>query len=164
MTDGPPLTLPYRAGPAIADEVRFYGGLGVETGGFLLAAEGRGSVTIVAFAGESGITRQRRLFQVSALGLDALFGFAEDRGCWVPAQFHSHLGEAFLSLTDQQHGLRVNGFASAVVPDFADPPASPTGWSWWRFAGDRWAHDRVPVIAEADLELVVFDEDGVRGK
>ena len=37
------LEVPVAVGPAIAGEVRHYGELGVETGGFLLAREGTSS-------------------------------------------------------------------------------------------------------------------------
>jgi hypothetical protein len=103
------------------------------------------------------------MFQVSELAMDRLFEFAADRGYWVPAQFHSHLARAFLSVTDQEHGLRVNGFTSAVVPDFADPPASVAAWSWWRFGSGGWVAAPAPHTADGDVEVVIFDEDGVRG-
>ena len=115
MTAQPRLTLPDATGRVIAAEVRRFGRRGVETGGFLLAPEGQRAVTIVAFAGEMGIIRRRLFFQVSALALDQLFGFAGERACWVPGQFHSHATGAFLSFTDQEQGLRVQGFTSAVV-------------------------------------------------
>jgi hypothetical protein len=158
-----PLAVPAGAGPVIADEICRYGRRGTETGGFLLAPEGTGSVSIVAFAGAAGITRRRLLFQVSELALDRLFGFAAARRCWVPAQFHSHAAGAFLSVTDQEHGLRVSGFASAVVPEFADPPAAVAAWSWWRFDDGEWVGAPAPRTADGDLEAVIFDEDGVRG-
>jgi hypothetical protein len=135
----------------------------LETGGFLLAASGTGLASIVAMAGSAGITRHRLAFQVSELALDQLFGFAADRGCWVPAQFHSHAAAAFLSITDREHGLRVHGFTSAVVPDFAHPPAALAAWSWSRFADGCWIAAPCPLAADGGLEVVTFDEDGVRG-
>ena len=119
------LEVPVAVGPAIAGEVRHYGALGVETGGFLLAREGTSSVCTVAFAGSTGIVRHRLQLQISEIALDKLFAFAGEEGCWVPAQFHSHAEEAFLSRTDREYGLRVPGFISAVVPDFA--AARPAG-------------------------------------
>jgi len=164
MTAAIPLDIPAVAGPAIAAEVRRYGALDVETGGFLLAPEGTGSVCTVAFAGTSGITRRRLQLQISEIALDKLFAFASEQGCWVPSQFHSHAGEAFLSWTDREHGLRVPGFTSAVVPDFADPPASPDAWTWWLFSQGEWHPVDCPRAVDRDLRQVTFDEDGVRAR
>lgn len=158
-----PIAMPPDAGAVIAEEICRYGRQGVETGGFLLAPAGASSISVVAFAGEAGVTRRRLMFQVSELALDQLFEFVADRGYWIPGQFHSHFARAFLSVTDQEHGLRVNGFASAVVPNFADPPASVTAWSWWRFGSGGWVAASAPHTADGDVEVVIFDEDGVRG-
>lgn len=164
MTTRPssPFALPTAAGQVIAEEVRQFGQRRVETGGFLLVPREHTTVTVVAFAGEAGIIRKRLLFHVSALALDQLFGFADQRSCWVPAQFHSHAAGAFLSFTDQQLGLRVNGFTSAVIPCFADPPAGVAAWGWWRFSTEDWAPCRSPRIEGGGLEVVTFDEEGVR--
>jgi proteasome lid subunit RPN8/RPN11 len=158
------LDVPAGVGLAIADEVRRYGALGVETGGFLLASEGTGAVRVVAFAGTAGIIRHRLQLQISEIALDRLFAFAEEQGCWVPAQFHSHAGEAFLSQADREYGLRVPGFISAVIPGFADPPARPDAWTWWRFDGTEWNPARSPEAGRRDMLQVVFDEDGVRDR
>jgi hypothetical protein len=160
----PPLGLPAMAGHAIAREVRQFGQRRVETGGFLLAPRGQGAVTVMAFAGEVGIIRERLLFQVSALALDQLFGFADQRSCWIPAQFHSHAAGAFLSRTDQQLGLRVKGFTSTVIPDFANPPCEVTAWGWWRFSSEDWIPCQPPQIEGDDLEVVTFDEEGVHAQ
>jgi hypothetical protein len=158
---GLPFALPAMAGHAIAEEVRQFGQRGVETGGFLLAPRGQGAVSVMAFAGEVGIIRERLQFQVSALALDQLFGFADRRSCWIPAQFHSHAVGAFLSRTDQQLGLRVRGFISAVIPDFANPPSGVAAWGWWRFSSEDWIPSPPPQIEGDDLEVVTFDEEGV---
>lgn len=158
------LTIPVTAGLAIAEEARRFGQRDVETGGFLLAPRGQGAVTVVAFAGQAGITRHQLRFRVSALALDQLFGFADQRACWVPAQFHSHAAEAFLSFTDQQHGLRVSGFTSAVIPRFADPPASASAWGWWRFSSEDWTPCQPPQIDGHEVEIVILDEEGVRAQ
>jgi len=160
----PRLALPAIAGHIIAEEVRQFGQRGVETGGFLLAPRGQGTVTVMAFAGEAGIIREHLLFQVSALALDQLFGFADQRSCWIPAQFHSHTAGPFLSITDQQLGLRVNGFTSAVIPHFANPPAKMTGWGWWRYSSEGWAPCQPPQIIGNDMEVVTFDEEGVHAQ
>lgn len=164
MTAAMPLDVPAAAGPAIAAEVRRYGALDVETGGFLLAPERTVAVCTVAFAGTSGITRRRLQLQISEIALDQLFAYAGTQGCWVPAQFHSHAGEAFLSRTDREYGLRVPGFISAVIPGFADPPMSPDAWTWWRLDRDEWHTVGSPSAGGCDLRQVVFDEDGVRGR
>jgi hypothetical protein len=158
------LDVPAEAGPAIADEVRRYGALDVETGGFLLAPEGTATVCTVAFAGTSGITRRRLQLQISEIALDQLFAYVGKQACWVPAQFHSHAEEAILSRTDREHGLRVPGFISAVIPRFADPPASPDTWTWWRFDGTGWQPVGSPRAGHRDLRQVIFDEDGIRDR
>jgi len=156
-----PLTVPREISSAIADEVRRYGKMNVETGGFLLAPQGTEAVSTVAFASVKGIVRHRLRFQISEIALDRLFGFAESTGCWIPAQFHSHAGCAFLSRTDREHGLRVPGFISAVIPDFADPPAEVTAWTWWRFNQGDWAPASSPHTAKRDLRQVIFAEEGI---
>jgi hypothetical protein len=158
------LTVPAAAGLVIAEEVRWFGRRDVETGGFLLAPQGQGTVVVVAFAGQAGITRHRLLFQVSPLALDRLFGFADQRACWVPAQFHSHATEAFLSPTDQQNGLRVSGFTSVVIPRFADPPPDVAAWGWWQFSGPDWTRCWPPGVEGHEVEVVIFDEEGVRAR
>jgi len=164
MTAASVLEVPAAAGLAIAAEVRRYGELDVETGGFLLAPEGSGSVCTVAYAGAKGITRYRLQLQISEIALDKLFAFASTQGCWVPAQFHSHAGSAFLSRIDREYGLRVPGFTSAVVPAFADPPVNPDAWIWWQFDHGDWYPVDGPRTADRDLRQVTFDEDGVRAR
>jgi hypothetical protein len=158
------LELPAGAGRVIASDVGRYGALGVETGGFLLALTGTGSVSTVAFAGTRGITRHRLRLQISEIALDQLFGFAEQHSSWVPAQFHSHAGKAFLSQTDREYGLRVPGFISAVIPEFTEPPEHPDAWTWWRFDGPDWNETSRPQAGSGDVRQVIFDEDGVRDK
>ncbi len=162
MTGSSRLTVSGRTGPVVAEEVRRYGRVGVETGGLVLAGYGTSSVSIAAFAGTTGITRSRLQLQISDLALDRLFGFAEQQRCWIPAQFHSHAERAFLSETDRDHGLRVQWFVSAVIPDFAAPPTRVTAWKWWRFGTEDWLAVSSPPIDHGDLRLVIFDEDGVR--
>jgi hypothetical protein len=160
----PPFALPDLAGCVIANEVRQFGQRGVETGGFLLAPRAQGTVTIMAFAGEVGIVRERRLFQVSAFALDRLFDFADQRSCWIPAQFHSHAVAAFLSPTDQQLGLRVEGFTSTVIPNFANPTSKVSAWGWWRFLSEDWIACQPPHTEGDGVEILIFDEEGVRAQ
>ena len=76
------LGMPSAAALAIAEEIRRFGRQSLETGGFLLAPEGTDRVTFVALAGDTGIERSWGLFEISAIALDRLFGFAssEDPG------------------------------------------------------------------------------------
>ena len=152
MTTAMPLDVPAAAGPAIANEVRRYGALDVETGGFLLAPEGTGSVCTVAFAGTSGIIRRRLQLQISEIALDQLFGFAEEQGCWVPAQFHSHAGES-VPVADRPRARP----ASPRVhlrrhPRFRRPARrSPDAWTWWRFGRAEWHPADSPSSVEAAI-------------
>lgn len=156
------LTVPRETSHAIVGEVRRYGAKDVETGGFLLAPRGSEAITTVAFAGVKGIVRHRLYFEISEIALDRLFGFAEDAGCSIPAQFHSHAGLAFLSRTDREHGLRVPDFISAVIPDFTAPPEEMSAWTWWRFNHGDWHATNSPRTTNGDLHLIIFDEDGIR--
>jgi hypothetical protein len=101
---------------------------------------------------------------VSAFALDRLFDFADQRSYRIPAQFHSHATAAFLSHTDQQLGLRVKGFTSTVIPDFANPTSKVAAWGWWRFFSEDWDACQPPRIEGGDVEIVVFDEVGVRAQ
>jgi hypothetical protein len=115
------LILPEPATAAMLADVTRFGGKSVETGGFLLAPRDEDTIAIVALAGAAGIVRRRRMFQVSEIALDRLFAHADRRELWIPAQFHSHGGAAFMSPTDIAHGLSVEGFVTTILPDFASP-------------------------------------------
>lgn len=157
------LVVPGTIGARIAAEVRRYGALDVETGGFMLApAPEPMRVSIVALAGERGVTRRWGLFRVSGRAIDRLFAWADEQGMRIPAQFHSHKLGAFLSPTDQRDGFNVKDFISAVVPQYADPPADPTAWGWWLFDGEAWIATAPPAVSAQGAPVVVFDEDGVR--
>lgn len=147
----------------VLGETRTYGQQGLETGGFLLASVGSESLTGVALAGDAGITRYRQLFQVSEGALDRLFTFADDRGLWVPVQFHTHAAMPFMSWTDQRYGLRVEGFVSTIIPHFAAPPDDIGFWGWWQFQQGDWRRCTPAKILPVELDFViVFDEDGIR--
>lgn len=163
MNDGDDfISLPAMAVDATADEVGTYGKRDVETGGFLLASPDKPEISVVAFAGDVGIVRRRYLFQISERALDRIFTFADDRGLWIPGQFHSHGMGAFLSPTDREHGLRVDGFVSAVIPTYAEPPRDVARWGWWRFADGEWVDVDIGRAGIGAVELVRFDEDGIR--
>ena len=156
------LSAPNSAVATVIRETSSYGGRLLETGGFLFSPVDSNTLTGVALAGNTGIIRHRQLFQISERALDRLFTFADDRGFWIPVQFHSHEKAAFMSKTDARDGLRVEGFTSTVIPEFAAPTNDVRSWGWWQFRGGDW-HRCTPVTTyagEIDL-VVVFDEDGV---
>lgn len=155
-------TVPGGAPEIIAAETARFGALGVETGGFLLSAAGSDEPSVVALAGERGITRHPRLLEISALALDRLFRFADAERLRVRVQFHSHRDEAFLSVTDKELGLRVPEFISAVIPTFADPPTDPRSWGWWMFDGREWVEVAPLPLGSGLPRVAVFDEDGTR--
>jgi hypothetical protein len=157
------LLLPDAAAEAIVAEVARYGRHQVETGGFMLTSVTTDVVTAIAHAGTRGILRRHDLFQISDLALDALFAHVEEHGLSIPAQYHSHGLGAFMSDCDLEHGLSVEGFTSTIVPFFSDPPPDPSAWGWWRFARS-WIPLAPPVSTIGEVEVLVFDEDGVRGR
>jgi len=148
---------------AVQQDVSRYGAAGVETGMFLLGPR-EGSVTTVAFAGTAGVTRRRDQFAVTGSALACLFRYASDGDLLVMAQVHSHGRGAFLSETDLRYGFAVEGFTTAVIPNYRNPPADPRAWGWWRYANGGW--DITPPFmiggSAAQATEVRFDEDGVR--
>lgn len=150
---------------AIRAETALYGARRNETGLFLLAPHDAAEISHVAFAGVRGIARRRGLLTVSPGALTKLFRYAREYGLAVAAQAHSHERGAFLSQCDLQHGFAVEGFTSAVIPDFRAPSADPADWGWWRFSTGQWQacepYRRVPGSGTATVE---FDEDGVRAR
>jgi hypothetical protein len=155
------LVLPDAAAAAVVAEVAEWGFRRVETAGFLLASRGREEVTAVALAGTSGIVRRRDLVQISDIALDRLFAYADHHGLWIPAQFHSHYGAAFMSPTDLDHGLSVEGFVSTIVPFFTEPPSNPAEWGWWCYQ-QSWQTIQPPRGSSEPTKLITFDEAGVR--
>ncbi len=127
------ILIPASGVTAVVDETAAFGVRDLETGGFLLvprssSADGGSPVAVIALAGDTGIVRDRRLFQISERALDRIFAFADDHDLWIPAQFHSHKVDAFLSRADQRHGLCVEEFISAVIPTYASPPRDLARW------------------------------------
>jgi hypothetical protein len=150
---------------AIHAEVAAYGRHGRETGLFMLAPLGTTRISHVAFAGTRGIIRRRGLFTVSARALARLFRYARERELTVVAQLHSHEHGAFLSDCDLQHGFAVEGFTSAVIPDFKAPPRDPRRWGWWQFSSGRWeARPAYGLLPVGEGTLLDFDEDGIRAR
>jgi hypothetical protein len=161
MTDGS-LIISQSGIDEVVQETRYYGEQLLETGGFLLSPTGQETISCVAVGGEAGIIRRPRLFQISEGALDRLFTFADEKGFWIPVQFHSHRFGAFLSETDAEHGLSVDGFISVILPTFADPPRDVRSWGWWQFRTGAW-HSCAPAsVRGADFDsVIVFDENGV---
>ena len=153
------LSLSPAATHIVLEDVARFGAASVETGGFLLAPRGEDRISIVALAGTHGIERHRRLFQISELALDRLFGYADDHDLWIPAQYHSHQRDAFMSPTDTDHGLCVEGFVSAIVPFYASPPRDPARWGWWDYERG-WRRIAPPDGSTATVAFIMFDERG----
>jgi hypothetical protein len=157
-----PVRIRAAAAERIAEEVTAFGRWSLETGGFLLAPRGNDTLSIVAFAGQAGIVRSRDLFQISERALGRLFEFADGHDLYAPAQFHSHRRGPSLSPTDKDHGLRAEGFTSAVVPRYAGPPRPVIAWGWWSFQAGHWSAVRPPSLVPGEITVVEFDEDGAR--
>lgn len=147
----------------LLDEIRRHGGRTNETGGFIGGSSLDAPADLLVLAGERGIRRRRDLFQVSGPAVGCLFDWASERGVSLRAQFHSHRRKAFLSPVDLEYGFAVDGFVSSVVPAYADPPAPPADWGWWRFRANAWLPIDAPEVVAGDAEVVYFDEDGIRG-
>ncbi len=157
------IAVPQRAVDTIIDEVRRYGERDLETGGFFLVQEGAlDTVTGIAVAGEKGIERGWGFFRISATAIDVLFGWADERGLRIPAQFHSHGLGSGLSRIDRREGFNVRGFVSCVVPRYEDPPREIGGWGWWLFTGEGWVVTEAGSVVPGEVETVTFDEKGIR--
>jgi len=147
---------------ALIADIRHWGVLGAETGGFLLAPESDPDrLTIVALAGQAGIARRRGLFGISGPTIDQLFSWAADAELRIRAQVHSHARGAFLSPTDLRHGFDVTGFISAVVPHFATPSVEPREWGWWERTAAHWQARAAPGVIAGTASVVRFDQGGV---
>jgi hypothetical protein len=147
---------------AIAGAVREAGECVGETGGFLLGSEDSRAASVLAVAGDRGITRRRDLFIVTGAALSTLFEWADDLDRTIVAQWHSHRRGAFLSPTDLKYGLNVPGFHSAVVPYYKDPSPDFLDWGWWTYEGGKWIASRPARRGPAEGFLqVTFDEEGV---
>lgn len=162
------ITIPVAGVTAVVDETVAFGARDLETGGFLLvprasSAERDTLVSAIALAGDVGIVRRRDVFQISAPALDRIFTFADDHDMWIPVQFHSHGIGAFLSVTDERHGLRVEGFVSTVIPTYTAPPRDLARWGWWRFEAGRWRDAEPGQVTGGTVQVVRFDEAGVHG-
>jgi hypothetical protein len=156
----PALILPDAGLTALGREVARFGGAGVETGAFLIGEPTEIRPAVLALAGQVGIGRSPRQFRVSAAAIAVLFDWVGNNGWRIFAQVHSHAGQAFLSESDLRHGFAVDGFVTAIVPRFADPPVDPTSWGWWRFS-QQWLPIPAPDVHPGEIQVVRFDETGV---
>ncbi len=162
--DGPnALTLPAAVPEAMILHVKEYGAKGTETGVFLLAPESAADeISVVAFAGEKGITRGPDIFGVSGRAVGRLFRWADENDMRVRVLVHSHEYCAFLSKTDLKHGFTVSGFTTTIIPWYAAPSPDPTDWAWWRYEAGEWRVIDSATIVNREARFVVFDEGGVR--
>lgn len=156
------LRMPETAGAIILAEVSRFGRKHMETGGFLLTSRKSHRVVAVAAAGKKGISRGPFQFRISGEAVDVIFTHAEENGFHIPVQWHSHGRDCELSETDRRHGFAVEGFVSTVIPDFRHPPRHPADWGWWTFSNAEWCGSESPMPAEGQVDLITFDEDGVR--
>lgn len=156
------LTIPTSILEPLQQHVRAWGQKDNEAGGFLLGPHDAPSIDILAFAEGAGVERSRGLFRVSGKALDRLFAWAEDHDRRVWAQVHSHPRGSFLSHTDETYGFRVEGFISAVIPDYATPPLRPETWGWWTFEAGDWRSVAAPARSDLSSRVITFDEEGVR--
>jgi hypothetical protein len=158
-----PLQLSRVAVAAIADDVTTYGKQRLETGALLLANPGDTTVTTVAIAGTTGVSRGYGRFVLTMPVIDQLFTYAETNGLQVVAHVHSHGQDAFLSPIDRTGIIRMTGFIAAVIPTFATPPPDPSQWGWWTFWDGDW-HDSAPAVMAdyGTVQVVTVDADGVR--
>lgn len=155
------LHLPSAAVSTMVGDIRAYGRKGLETGSLLLTRPGGPDVTVLAMAGDRGVTRKHGLFVLSSAALAPLFTFAEDTELQLRAQVHSHAGRAFLSRTDKSGNIRVPGFIAAVVPNFVSPSEDVGVWGWWTYASTGWAVLAPPAVSPVTVKTVIFDADGV---
>jgi hypothetical protein len=146
----------------LGDHVRAHGGADAEAGGFLLGGREIPLATVLALAEGPGVERSRGIFRVSGAAIDQLFAWAEERELRVWAQVHSHPRGSFLSDIDEREGFRVEGFISAVIPDYGDPPEAPSAWGFWRFVGGAWSAIEPAHTTGAAGSVYTFSEDGVR--
>jgi proteasome lid subunit RPN8/RPN11 len=163
VTEEVPFTLSPTASNAIAQDIAGYGTAHrAETGGFLLTLRGTNNVDVVALAGSLGITRAFAQFRISGAAIDTLSEWAEERNHRIVGQYHSHCQDAFLSEIDRRSGFCVEGFVSAVVPDFEAPTSDPARWGWWRYTAGEWRQLVGPPTTTAQVEVITFDEGGIR--
>lgn len=146
---------------AMLAECRRFGAQRVETGGFILVDRGDAVATTVAVAGEEGILRDPRLFDISGAANDKLQDWAIDQDSIISVQWHTHRFEAYMSETDLTCGINLPGMITAIIPEFESPPESPEDWGWWIFTDGSWRRIDPPLSVEGEVALVRFDEGGV---
>lgn len=158
----PTLVLPDAAIAAIVDDIHFFGVIGVESGGWLLASEDEPErIRHVALLGETGIVRRPDQLIVSGKAIAVLFDWAVVERLVVRAQVHSHGREAFMSETDRRFGLTVEGFIAAIVPFARIATSRPDAWRWWEFRDGRWSSTDPAAVGDGEVRVIRFDEAGV---
>lgn len=158
------ITLTPGAITVIVEDVCRFARSGVESGAWLLASErDRLQVSHVALLGTVGVVRRPDQLIVTAKGVSRLFSWAADSSLVVRAQVHSHLFGAFMSEADRRFGLGVEGFVSSIIPNAAAAQSSPEAWGWWSFRAGVWMPVQSAPVADGQVHVVHFDEDGVRG-
>lgn len=161
MSNPKPFMITDAAAAEMLAECRRFGAHRVETGGFVLVHRGDSVAKTVALAGDIGIHRDPRLFDISGAANDKLQDWAIDQDSIISVQWHTHRFEAYMSETDLTCGINLPGMITAIIPDFESPPESPEDWGWWIFSEDGWQTISPPVSVEGDVALVRFDERGV---
>lgn len=146
----------------LQEHVRACGQQDKEAGGFLLGPHDTPTINVLALATGAGVERSRGLFRVSGKALDRLFSWAEANDCRIWAQVHSHPRQSFLSDTDETYGFRVEGFLSAVIPNYATPPLLPERWGWWTFTRGVWRDAAGPEVVQHPGRIISFNEDGIQ--
>lgn len=126
-----------------------------------MLAGAHGPVSVLAFAGNRDVHRERGLFHVGSRAIAALFDWASAHSLRVVAQWHSHRYEAFLSETDLAYGFDVPGFRNCVVPDYERPSQDPADWGWWVFDG-AWTETPPPAVVEGGFDVITFEAGHVR--
>jgi hypothetical protein len=158
------LLLPVSGIETIVRDIRHFGAAGVESGSWLTASErDPDHIDGVALLGARGIVRRPDQLIVSGKAMARLLDWADRKALVVRAQVHSHGREAFMSETDGRFGLTVEGFIAAIVPDARIASASVADWRWWEFEQGAWSTRLAPATTNRAIQVVEFDEDGVRG-
>ena len=156
-------TLPLAACAAIAADVTHYGATQrVETGGFLLMPRGTSDVGVVAVAGSRGIVRAPLYLHLSGAAVEMISEWADDNDHRIVGQFHSHLRDAFLSDIDRCSGFCVDGFVSAVIPNFTSLMADSATWGWWRYGSRDWQPIEPPNTTMSPVTVITFDEFSIK--
>ena len=94
-------------------------------------------------------------YRIEEEDLARLADHLADHGLVLPAQVHSHPGDAYHSEADDADPIVATlGGVSIVVPDFASGPVSPSTWAVYRLVpSEGW----VELTADEVDDLIVID-------